>query len=60
MKGINVSNNNVKAGLENKRHDVIINITASDNTWFCLDAIDTDGYLAPYAKIVGTITEINN
>ncbi|NRT63579.1 uncharacterized protein YjdB [Clostridium saccharoperbutylacetonicum] len=35
----------VKKGLENKRHDVIINIPASSTTWFCIDAIDINGYL---------------
>ncbi|AGF56532.1 uncharacterized protein YjdB [Clostridium saccharoperbutylacetonicum] len=35
----------VKKGLENKRHDVIISIPASSTTWFCIDAIDINGYL---------------
>ncbi|WP_238917270.1 Ig-like domain-containing protein [Clostridium sp. YIM B02555] len=42
----------VKNGLENKRHDVIINIPASNDSWFCLDAIDTDGHLVSYGESI--------
>jgi hypothetical protein len=38
----------VKTGLENKRHDVVINVPANNNTWFCLDAIDVRGKLLKY------------
>lgn len=37
----------VKQGLENKKHDVVINIPSSNSTWFCLDAIDIAGQLLP-------------
>jgi uncharacterized repeat protein (TIGR01451 family) len=55
----NISDNNtnqtayyVKSGLENKKHDVVINISLSNNRCFCLDAIDTDGYLLPYNESI--------
>lgn len=46
----------VKEGLENKRHDVIIDIPSSDNAWFCLDAIDINGYIIQSSISLDTST----